>query len=432
MGTLLFLLIVLGLGYRATTPEQRTELARSALAAIRQARDAATRERDPFRDALLARTPRVLVTPALVALNATIFVFMLVGAGALADPQTLVGWGGSVGPRTTNGEWWRLVTMMFVHSGMFQLLINTAALVQLGVILERLVGRLAFAAAYFAAGIFAGLASLSAYPVAVSVGPSGAIFGLYGLLLASSICGVINGSSVIITPRTAKRLGPVAAVFILYSVTAGGIESAAVGFAVGGAFGLALTIGVGDRTPDARRLGATMGAAVAIAVAAAFPLRGIADVRPEIERVVALEDRTASAYNTAADRFKNGRISAETLAQLIDRTIVPELSAAEARLKGLAKVPPDHQPLVADAEEFLRLRHESWRLRADGLRRTNKVAGRDTARTAGLSNASSRLRAEAQYRADMIILGNAEGAERASLEAFQKIKPPDQKVTDQK
>ena len=76
--------------------------------------------------------------------------------------ETLVGWGGNVGVRTTNGEWWRLATAMFVHSGMFHLLVNTAALVQLGLILERLVGRLTFAAVYVAAGIFAGLASLAA------------------------------------------------------------------------------------------------------------------------------------------------------------------------------------------------------------------------------------------------------------------------------
>ena len=95
-------------------------------------------------------------------------------------------WGASFGPRTTNGEWWRLVASMFVHTGTFQLLVNGAALVQLGLILERLVGHVTFAAVYFAAGLLASIVSLSDYPMGVSSGASGAIFGLYGLLLAST------------------------------------------------------------------------------------------------------------------------------------------------------------------------------------------------------------------------------------------------------
>ena len=63
---------------------------------------------------------------------------------------------------------------------------NCAALVQLGLILERLVGHVTFAAVYVAAGVLASIVSLSDYPMAISGGASGAIFGLYGLLLASS------------------------------------------------------------------------------------------------------------------------------------------------------------------------------------------------------------------------------------------------------
>ncbi len=49
---------------------------------------------------------------------------------------------------------------------------------------ERLVGQLAFAAVYLAAGTFASLVLVSAHPLAVMVGASGAIFGVYGLLFA--------------------------------------------------------------------------------------------------------------------------------------------------------------------------------------------------------------------------------------------------------
>jgi membrane associated rhomboid family serine protease len=347
----------------------------------------------------------VLITPVLVVLNVTIFGFMVFGAGVLSDPATLVGWGGSFGPRTTNGEWWRLVTSMFVHAGMFHLVVNVVALVQIGFILERLVGPLTFAAMYIAAGVFAGLVSLAAHPMGVTVGASGAIFGLYGLLLAASIWGMLPRSSVTIPLTTVQRLVPAAAVFLLYNMwnhsvaSAAGLTSLVAGFV----YGLVLARGIADRKPPARRVAIAMAATAVIIVATAVTLRGIIDVRPEIERVVAVEDRTAGAYGSAVDQFRKGRIGAEALVQLIDRSIVPELQAADARLKALNRVPKEHQPLVAGAEEYVRLRSESWRLRADGLRKVNV----------------------ARYNATMRTLGQAESTERASLAVLQKIRPAD-------
>ena len=90
-------------------------------------------------------------------------------------------------------------------------------------------------------------------------------------------------------------------------------------------------------------------------------------------------------------------MTAEALAQVIDRSIVPELHAALARLKALDGVPPEHQALVAGAQEYLRLRDESWRFRAEGLRKTN-----------------------------MLKLRQAENAERISLEALHRIQAAEQ------
>jgi len=432
---ILFLLLLLGFAYYVMKPEERSRLHRAVLAGAWQVKAEASRSRPyPFRDALHERTRRAFVTPTLVALNLTIFVFMLAGAGALDDPATLVSWGGNFAPRTTNGEWWRLVTAMFVHSGMFHLLINIAGLVQVGLILERLLGRVAFAAVYVTAGVFASLVSLSTHPVSVTCGASGAIFGIYGLLIAVSIWGIFRPSTVTLPLKAFKRLGPAAAVFILYNVATDSLPAGAelVGFVAGFLCGLGLAINVGDRTTPARWVAAAMVPAVAIAVALAIPLRGIADVRPEIERVVAVESRTAGAYQTALDRFKSGRMTAEALAQLIDRTIMPELQAADIRLKALEKVPPEHRPLVADAEEFVRLRSESWRLRSEGLRKTGGVLRREIGRKDRPSNETVRSRAEAQHRASMLTLGKAEGTERASLEALQRIKPASPSGTGQR
>ncbi len=397
MTFLVLLIVVAGVALSAMSAEERARLGRTVLAAIREARDVVAERRrqpEPFRDALRARTRWAIVTPALVALNMTIFVRMLFDSGALSDPGTLVVWGGSIGPRTTNGEWWRLVTSLFVHTGFLHLAANMLGLLQLGLLLERLVGRVALAAVYVSAGVFASLVRLSASPVDVSVGASGAIFGMYGLLLASAIWSLFHRSTVTIPLRTARRLIPAAAVFLLYN----GLQSRPdhVGFLVGFACGLVLARGISDRKPAVRRVAVAMGATAVIAIAAAVPLRGVTDARPEMARVVSVEDRTAGAYETARGRFTLGRITAEKLIELIDRTIMPELQEARARLKALDGVPDVHQPLVAHAEEYLRLRDESWRLRADGLRKLN-----------------------------LLTLRKADDSERAALQIMKKLRPAD-------
>src|SRR4051812_4981061 len=192
----MILLFFIGVGgyllYRMPA-DDRTQLFERATDLARQVKETVqTRvKNDPFRRALRARTPWAVVTPALVALNVTIFILMLLGGGAFGDPDTLVAWGGSFAPRTTNGEWWRLVAAMFVHSGRLQLFVNMAALLQVGYLLERLHGGFAVATVYFAAGVFANLLTTSVNPMAVSVGASGAVCGLYGMLAVTIMFGVL-------------------------------------------------------------------------------------------------------------------------------------------------------------------------------------------------------------------------------------------------
>lgn len=398
---LFVVLVLVGAALYFMTPGERERLRRAVLAALRGAYAAGARSRrkhDAFDKALRARTPWVLATPALAALNIAIFACMLFSPGALSDPETLIQWGGSFGPRTTNGEWWRLVTTMSVHSGILHLLVNLAALVQVGLILERLVGVVTFATVYVVAGVLASLVCLSADAVAVSVGASGAIFGTYGLLLASLLRGALQRSPLTIPLATAKTFGPPAAAFILYNVAFGSLDGAAhaASLAVGFGCGIVLTRGASECEPAVRRAAVALAATAVIVVALAVPLSGLADVRPEIQQIIAAEDRTAQAYETEIERFRNGRISAAALARFIDRTIIPEMQAAGARLKQLGRVPAEHQPLVTNAEQYVRLRKESWGLRSEALR-----------------------------TASVAMLRKADRAEWAALEALMKIRPAD-------
>ena len=126
---------------------------------------------------------------------------------------------------------------------------------------------------------------------------------------------------------------------------------------------------------------------VTLVVAAVFavPRRGFLDVKPEIARVVAFESRTAGAYDKAVEQFKLGGINADALAQVINGTILPELQSVRLRLKSLDRVPEQHQPIVASAQEYLRLRDESWRLRVEGLHAHDMLTLRKADRTEGAS-----------------------------------------------
>ena len=411
MVTFLALLLVVGVVLCAMAPEARERFRDIALESIAQLRREAARSRprsDQFREALRARTRWAVVTPAIIALNVTILILMRSGAGASADPETLAGWGGNFWLPTRNGEWWRLATSMFVHSGVLHLLVMVAGLAQIGLILERLVGRLIVVAVFLIAGVLASVVHLATHPMATSVGASGAVFGLYGLLLAASIWGMRHRSDVTIPLTVVKRLAPAAALFILYSLANDSVGAVAelAGFLAGLVCGAVLAKGVSDRKPAPRRVAHLTVAAVVFAVLIAIPLRGVADVKPELERTLADENRLAGEYQEAADRFRSDRMTAEALALLIDRTIIPELQVTGARLEALAGVPEEHQPLIANAGEYVRLRSESWRLRSEWLRK----AGLEPRRGAEA----------AQYKANNRTIARAAETERAALEALER------------
>jgi len=457
---LLFLLVIVAIiGFRLTTGEDRKTLLLKARAALREmvliAREEYARL-EPFRAALRKRTRYAIVAPALAALSVMLFARMLFGAGSLTDPATLVSWGANFGPRTTNGEWWRLLTSTFVHTGFLRMAVEAAVLAQLGILLERLAGRSTLASVFAAAGILASLVNLSAYPMGTTTGTSGAIFGLYGLLLASIVrslrarrtviepqvrdevdegqqeCevgeepreeAVEEAPAVLVVPVTALLwLVPATVLFVLSVWTNDGfaVKADMAGFGVGLLAGLVLTGGIAHQTPELRTVLATTGVMCMALVACAVPLRGIADVRPEISRIIALEDRTAGVYETALVRVNKGAMTPDALAQLIDRSIVPELEAADAHLMAIRGVPLEHRPLVADADEYLRLRSTSWRLQAESWR--NKVRARRREADGTLSSDAGWHQAKAQFRADAATRGKAEGTERASLEVLQRLK----------
>jgi hypothetical protein len=172
-----------------------------------------------------------------------------------------------------------------------------------------------------------------------------------------------------------------------------GIRSSIWALATGIRGGCRLARAVRARRPWALAIYGTAAALAVIVLLHARALQTLVDVRPEIERLVAIEDRTAQAYDAAVAQFRVGAISADALARIIEQTVVPELQSVGNRLRSLGTVRTEHRPLLARAEEYVRLRSESWRLRAEALEERNLKA-----------------------------LKQADHAERTSLQAFEEIR----------
>ncbi len=79
-----------------------------------------------------------------------------------------------------HGEWWRLVTSAFLHFGIFHLGVNMYSLFYAGTLLEHLIGRWRFALLYLASGIAGSAGAILWSPNEVTLGASGAIFGILG------------------------------------------------------------------------------------------------------------------------------------------------------------------------------------------------------------------------------------------------------------
>lgn len=130
--------------------------------------------------------PSYPVTIALIAANALVFAIMILsGVSAFSPtPREAIAFGADFGPFTFNGQWWRLVTSMFVHFGIIHIGLNMWCLWNLGRAAETLLGRFSYLLAYFASGIFGSIASVYWHPLAAGAGASGAIFGLAGVLVS--------------------------------------------------------------------------------------------------------------------------------------------------------------------------------------------------------------------------------------------------------
>ncbi|MFN2203776.1 MAG: rhomboid family intramembrane serine protease [Caldilineaceae bacterium] len=140
------------------------------------------------RNRFAIRLSKPYVTRTLIVLNVLVFVAMVVYGymtyntlRGTEDMRVLVDFGAKVNSLIADGETWRLFSAMFIHIGVFHLLVNLYALYILGPLVEGYFGHLRFLGIYLVGGLFGSLASY-AFSDSISAGASGAIFGLAGAI----------------------------------------------------------------------------------------------------------------------------------------------------------------------------------------------------------------------------------------------------------
>ncbi len=154
-----------------------------------------------------ARYPGI-VTKALIAINVGIYLLQLAGGAAINANSGWIFEHGALFIERINssdeliglahGEWWRLLSAAFLHYGPIHLGMNMLAVWWIGRPLEDWLGPMRYILLYLVAGIAGSAGALIASPNAVTVGASGAIFGILGaaIVLERQQTYVLGGSAI--------------------------------------------------------------------------------------------------------------------------------------------------------------------------------------------------------------------------------------------
>jgi rhomboid protease GluP len=218
--------------------------------------------------------PSISLTQIIFGINAAVFLGMTLAASTIMDfpPQETIRWGANWGPLTLTGEWWRLLTCVFVHGGIIHIAFNMWCLWNLGELAESLYGRWTYAAVYLTCGIGSSLGSVFWHPGIPSVGASGAIFGLAGALIAAFKLGEFSVPRAALS-GTLRSLG----IFVFYNLIFGAVigttdNAAHVGGLITGLIVGALIARIAPQHDHDERRAAIFIAALIVFVAAAAEL----------------------------------------------------------------------------------------------------------------------------------------------------------------
>jgi rhomboid protease GluP len=350
--------------------------------------------------------PRTWGLYCLIATNVCVWLVMLWRGAAINGTSVpmLVAWGGNVAVLVQDGQWWRLLTATFVHGSVKHLFFNMVVLYALGAHVERFFGTRSFLLIYFGAGLLGSALSLHfAAHSAVSVGASGAVFGVGGALLVA----VLRYRHQL--PQTIhKKLFSDAAIMIGYSLVQGFLSTrvdnaAHVGGLVGGALlAWCLPVKLAPETYREKLRRGTMLAAV-VGTVAVVGVAALAPPAPQAMRDGLARDRQ---FELAAVRFKTvfQGLQADAAAvksgkmterEADERSRAVHAPAVELALSELLRVtlPPGdpRAPMLHDMTLFADALHEYLRMDSVWDASTHQYVPADAARGKALNADMERL-----------------------------------------
>lgn len=217
----------------------------------------------------------VVAGKVLIGLNVAVWIWMVVRSG---DPSRAAGPvfvdGAMYGPAVADGEWWRLVTGAFLHSGVTHLGMNMLLLWFLAQEMEPAVGPWAFGLLYGVSLAGGSLGIMLVSPDAPTVGASGAVFGLMGALVVLQLRAHQNPWR---SGIASLVLVNVVFTFVVPGISVGGHLG---GLVAGAAAAAVLPFGVPPSTGTRLRHVVVAGAGVLLLVLAAGAASGGLDLVP--------------------------------------------------------------------------------------------------------------------------------------------------------
>jgi rhomboid protease GluP len=342
-----------------------------------------------LRELYAGASPWSSVTNLIIAVNVLVFVAMgLQGAGWIetASMRPYLLYGANNAALTTHGEWWRVVTCMFLHFGILHLALNMWALYQTGHLIEKLFGRVLFAVVYFGSGMLGSFATIWWHGDQVtSAGASGAVFGVFGGLL-----GYLWREKHGVPRRVFQPMLKSTLTFAGYNLIFGAVvphidNAAHIGGFVGGIIlGWCCALPL-DRETRRRLTPRKLG--VGLGVIALFVVLGVAaaprfdyDVREELAWSDAMsapetaEDQAIARTKTAFARYEKDK-NAAALAEWIEKDALPFYEDWLTRTKSFS--PPSGSQNAARRDllvRVLQLKIEGWRQLQRDLRAENPEA----------------------------------------------------------
>jgi membrane associated rhomboid family serine protease len=157
-------------------------------------------------------------TKAVIGICVALFLPMfLLQLGGQGQANLIFVYGAQRNPSIEQGEYWRLLTSMFLHGGVLHIVMNMLLLWILGPPIEREVRAWTFASLYLASGLTGAAAYFFLGGVAPAVGASGAVFGLFGAWLAAGLRNrhTLQGQAML------RQVGPLVAINLVISFIPG-------------------------------------------------------------------------------------------------------------------------------------------------------------------------------------------------------------------